>query len=66
MRLPWKRWLLALLAILTGNAIYLLLLSMLPPAVRHAPFALDRGLAADFVLCAALYLLLLQFFRSKT
>lgn len=66
MRQVFARWLLALLAILAGNVIYLLLLPVLPPAARHAPFRFDRGLAADFVLCVAMYLLLLQFFRSKT
>lgn len=45
-----------LLAVLAGNAAYyLLLFGYLPLAWRHQPFALDRGLGLDFVLCLALY-----------
>lgn len=45
-------------AILAGNLIYFFLLSpRLPDAWRHQPFAFDRGLALDFLLCLALYLL---------
>jgi len=34
------------------------LLPGLPPDWVHQPFQLDRGLALDFVLCLALYLIL--------
>ncbi len=51
----------ALVAIVAGNAIYFaLLMPHLPPAWRHGVGQLDLGLAADFVLCAVLYLVVRQ------
>jgi hypothetical protein len=54
-----RTWLLSLVAVLGGNAIYfVLLLPELPPAWVHQPFQADRGLALDFACCLALYLIL--------
>ena len=59
----------ALAAILAGNALYFLVLSpRLPGAWQHRPFAIDLGWGLDFLLCAALYLLLhygRQWFDSR-
>lgn len=53
------RLLRALAAVLLGNAIFFLVLGpRLPAWVRHEPFALDAGLALDFVICVALYVAL--------
>ena len=41
----------ALLAVLAGNAAYLLLMPHLPPVARHTPFRMDLGLLVDFWLC---------------
>jgi len=52
----WRGFGEALAAVLAGNAVYFLLLApALPPAWRHEPLALDRGLALDFLLCLGLY-----------
>lgn len=52
-------WLRALVAVLAGNALYFVVLTpVLPPGLRHRPFAYDLGLAIDFVICLALYLVL--------
>lgn len=54
-----RTWLIALVAVLGGNAIYfIVLLPELPPGWVHQPFAFDRGLALDFACCLALYLIL--------
>lgn len=54
-----RSWLLALVAVLGGNAIYfVLLLPELSPAWVHQPFQADRGLGLDFACCLALYLIL--------
>lgn len=46
----------ALAAVLAGNGVYfLLLLPRLPAPWRHQPFAADRGLALDFLLCLAAF-----------
>jgi len=53
-----RRWIESLLAVVAGNALYfLVLMPRLPAWLVHEPFKLDAGLALDFVLCAALYLL---------
>jgi hypothetical protein len=44
-----------LLAVLAGNAIYFLLMPHLPLAMRHSLFREDWGLAADFAICAIIY-----------
>ena len=41
----------ALIAVLAGNAAYSLFLPYFPPAVQHAPFKNDLGLAIDFWFC---------------
>lgn len=43
-------------AVLTGNLLYFLLLSpRLPEFWRHRAFALDPGLALDFLVCLGVY-----------
>lgn len=51
-------WVEILAAVLAGNAAYYLLFDHLPPSWQHQPFAFDRGLALDFLLCLAIYGLL--------
>ncbi|MGV8039497.1 MAG: hypothetical protein AB2L07_05280 [Thermoanaerobaculaceae bacterium] len=52
-------WIRALIAVLVGNALYFVVLTpVLPPDLRHRPYAYDLGLAIDFVICLALYLAL--------
>jgi len=54
-RVVWQ----ALVAVAAGNGFYFLLLyPWLPAAWRHQPFVADRGLALDFLLCLAFYLLI--------
>jgi len=48
----------ALVAILAGNVVYLLLTPHLPPAWRHQIFQIDLGLAVDFCICFALFLII--------
>lgn len=56
---PAAAWRDFLLAVLAGNALYYLaLFGLLPSGWQHQPFAFDRGLGLDFVLCLALYALL--------
>jgi hypothetical protein len=51
-----RKFLLALTAVLVGNAIYFLLLAPhLPGWARHTPFALDAGLLIDLVVCLGIY-----------
>jgi hypothetical protein len=45
----------ALLAVLAGNAIYVLLAPHLPPGARHAWFREDWGLLVDFCICLAIF-----------
>jgi len=45
----------ALVAVLAGNAVYLLLMPHLPPAARHVPMRPDLGLAVDFWLCLVFF-----------
>lgn len=52
-------WFRALVAVLAGNALYfVVLMPVLPPGLRHTPYAYDLGLALDFAICLALYLAL--------
>jgi hypothetical protein len=55
------------LAVIIGNAIYLLVERYLPPRARHQPFRIDWGLAVDFWFCLVVYALLslLKKFRSR-
>jgi hypothetical protein len=49
----------ALVAVLAGNAVYFaLLLRRLPTWLRHRPFTLDAGLALDFLICVAIFIVL--------
>ncbi len=49
----------AVVAVLGGNALYFLVLfEHLPESWQHQPFALDRGLGLDFVLCLGVLLVL--------
>lgn len=61
-----RRWAEYLLAILAGNAIFLLLEPHLPAQLQHHIFRVDWGLGLDFGLCAGVYGLmrLLGFARS--
>ncbi len=58
MRPSRRRWLHYGLAIGIGNLLYFSLLPHLPASLQHQVFQLDAGLALDFLLCVALYLLL--------
>jgi len=52
-------WLLALLAILVGNALYFwALVPVLPSWLVHQPFRLDLGLVLDFICCVAAFAIL--------
>jgi hypothetical protein len=43
-------------AVISGNAIYfILLMPLLPPVARHKPYKLDLGLIVDFWVCLACY-----------
>lgn len=59
-----RRWPQYLLAILLGNAIYLLLSPLLPEALQHRTFQIDIGLAVDFALCLAVYGAVIHFWRN--
>jgi hypothetical protein len=45
----------ALVAVLAGNAIYFLLMPYLPAVARHSWFKEDWGLLVDFLICAAIF-----------
>jgi hypothetical protein len=45
----------SLAAVLTGNAVYLLLMPHLPPAARHTALRLDLGLVVDFWFCLVVF-----------
>lgn len=51
-----RRWVEYLAAILLGNALYFLILTpLLPESLVHKIFAIDLGLAFDFLLCVSIY-----------
>lgn len=50
-----KNFLDALLAVLSGNAIYYLLMPHLPDVARHRLFKEDWGLLVDFAICAGIF-----------
>ncbi len=50
-----KNFLDALLAVLSGNAIYYLLMPHLPPVARHRLFQEDWGLLLDFAICGVIF-----------
>ena len=45
----------ALIAVLAGNAVYLLLEKHLPIAARHQVFKLDLGMVVDFWFCLVFF-----------
>lgn len=51
-----KNFLDALAAVLAGNAIYFLLMPLLPRVARHALFKEDWGLLVDFAICTVIFL----------
>ena len=55
MRLPVRKWLRYLVAIILGNALYFSLVPYLPPATRHKPFHFDLGTIVDFWFCLLVY-----------
>jgi hypothetical protein len=44
-----------LVAVLTGNIVYLSVEPQLPSVMRHSMYRIDPGLAIDFVMCVAAY-----------
>lgn len=46
-----RNFLESLVAVLTGNALYFLVMPQLPEQVRHSPQHLDLGLLLDFGIC---------------
>jgi hypothetical protein len=54
-----RRWAEYLVAILIGNIVYLFVEPQLPEGMRHRLFRVDPGLAIDFLLCVAVYALVL-------
>jgi len=56
-RFTWRRFLRSFAAVVTGNAIYfVVLLPYLPPWLRHRPMGMDAGLLLDFIICVVLYI----------
>jgi hypothetical protein len=47
----------ALLAVLSGNAIYYLLSPHLPESMRHRLFIEDWGLVLDFAICTVIFVI---------
>lgn len=56
----------ALLAVLSGNAIYFLLMPHLPQGLRHAMFKEDWGLLFDFAICTILFVAVKIGFRRRS
>jgi len=50
-----RRWAEYLVAILSGNIIYLFVEPQLPLSMRHRMFRVDLGLAIDFLICVSVY-----------
>lgn len=59
MKFSWRRFFIALAAVLMGNAIYFFLMPYLPAKGQHAPDRLDWGLLVDFWICVLIFNLLL-------
>jgi hypothetical protein len=55
MRLPVRKWLRYLVAIILGNALYFSLAPYLPSAARHQAFRFDLGTIVDFWFCLLVY-----------
>lgn len=64
MKFSWRRFFIALAAVVIGNAIYLLLMPLLPPKAKHTPFRPDWGLVLDFWIWLVIFNLLLLFVRK--
>ena len=47
----------ALVAVLSGNALYFLLMPHLPRAMRHSLFIEDWGLLVDFIICTVIFVI---------
>lgn len=62
-----KNFFRSLAAVVSGNAIYFLLMPILPLAARHEPKRLDWGLVIDAWICLAVYglLALLSQYRAN-
>jgi hypothetical protein len=56
-----RRWAEYLVAILLGNIIYLFIEPQLPTVIRHRMFRVDLGLGIDFLICVAIFGVVLQF-----
>jgi hypothetical protein len=56
-----RRWAEYLVAILLGNIIYLFIEPQLPTAIRHRMFRVDLGLGIDFLICVAIFGVVVQF-----
>lgn len=57
----------ALAAVLSGNALYFVLLApRLPEWARHRPFELDPGLLLDFGICLGIYVAIGRIARSRS
>jgi len=50
-----KNFLDALVSVLTGNAMYFLLMPHLPAVARHTLFKEDWGLLVDFAICTVIF-----------
>jgi hypothetical protein len=50
-----RRWAEYLVAVLSGNIIYLAIEPQLPIPFRHRMFQVDLGLALDFLICVVFY-----------
>jgi hypothetical protein len=66
MKFNWRRFFIALAAVVIGNAIYFALTPVLPQNARHAAFKLDWGLVLDFWICVVVFNLLLMIFKAKS
>lgn len=55
--LPKNFWQ-SLIAVVVGNAIYLLLMPRMPRLAQHTTFRFDLGLVVDFWICLVIYGLL--------
>lgn len=61
-----RNFLIALAAVLLGNAIYFAAMPYLPPAARHGEAAtLDLGLLIDFGICLVLFGVFHRFARRR-
>ncbi len=62
----WTNVLKSLVAVVSGNALYfLLLMPLLPPAGRHGISGIDLGLVIDFWVCLLIYGLIELVVRRK-